>query len=72
MNTTLKVKFAFLATIILLSISTVLPSFYSGTPDWWKTYLSPGGLRLGLDLQGGMHLVLKVNLKKAEENTLEF
>ncbi len=58
--------------VILLSFSTVLPSFYSGTPDWWKTYLAPGGLRLGLDLQGGMHLVLKVNLKKAEENTLEF
>ncbi|MDK9705852.1 MAG: protein translocase subunit SecD [Desulforhopalus sp.] len=72
MNTTLKVKFAFLVMVILLSISTVLPSFYSGTPDWWKTYLAPGGLRLGLDLQGGMHLVLKVNLKKAAENTLEF
>ncbi len=72
MNTTLKVKFAFLAMVVLLSFCTVLPSFYSGTPDWWKTYLAPGGLRLGLDLQGGMHLVLKVNLKKAEENTLEF
>lgn len=72
MNTTLKVKFAFLVMVVLLSISTVLPSFYSGTPSWWKTYLAPGGLRLGLDLQGGMHLVLKVNLKKAEENTLEF
>ncbi len=34
--------------------------------------MAPEGLRLGLDLQGGMHLVLKVNLKKAEENTLEF
>jgi len=72
MNTTLKIKFAFLVMVILLSFSTVLPSFYSGTPGWWKTYLAPGGLRLGLDLQGGMHLVLKVNLKKAEENTLEF
>jgi len=33
--------------------------------------MAPEGLRLGLDLQGGMHLVLKVNLPKAEENTLE-
>lgn len=72
MNTTLKIKFAFLVMVIFLSFTTVLPSFYSGTPSWWKTYLAPGGLRLGLDLQGGMHLVLKVNLKKAEENTLEF
>ncbi len=34
--------------------------------------MAPEGLRLGLDLQGGMHLVLKVNLQKAEENSLEF
>ncbi len=34
--------------------------------------MAPEGLRLGLDLQGGMHLILKVNLKKAEENSLEF
>jgi SecD/SecF fusion protein len=34
--------------------------------------MAPEGLRLGLDLQGGMHLVLKVNLDKAQENTLEF
>jgi SecD/SecF fusion protein len=72
MNTTLKLKFAFLVMVILLAIITVVPSFYAGTPTWWKTYLAPEGLRLGLDLQGGMHLVLKVNLKKAEENSLEF
>ena len=72
MNTTLKLKFAFLIMVILLSVITVVPSFYAGTPAWWKTYLAPEGLRLGLDLQGGMHLVLKVNLKKAEENSLEF
>lgn len=72
MNTTLKLKLAFLVSVILLSFITVVPSFYSGTPDWWKKYMAPEGLRLGLDLQGGMHLVLKVNLKKAEENALEF
>jgi SecD/SecF fusion protein len=72
MTTSLKLKLSFLVLVMLLAISTVLPSFYPGMPQWWKTYLAPGGLRLGLDLQGGMHLVLKVNLKKAEENTLQF
>ena len=72
MNTMLKLKLAFLTSLVLLAIITIVPSFYSGTPSWWKTYMAPEGLRLGLDLQGGMHLVLKVNLKKAEENTLEF
>lgn len=72
MNTSLKLKLGFLLSVILLAVLTVVPSFYAGTPSWWKTYLAPEGLRLGLDLQGGMHLVLKVNLPKAEENTLEF
>ncbi len=71
MNTALKLKLAFLISIILLSFVTVIPSFYQNTPKWWKTYMAPEGLRLGLDLQGGMHLILKVNLQKAAENALE-
>ncbi|SDO46686.1 protein translocase subunit SecD [Desulforhopalus singaporensis] len=72
MNTALKLKLALLVAIMALAVVTVVPSFYANTPSWWKTYMAPEGLRLGLDLQGGMHLVLKVNLKKAEENNLEF
>lgn len=72
MNTALKLKLALLISVIFLAFVTVVPSFYKETPEWWKTYMAPEGLRLGLDLQGGMHLVLKVNLQKAEENTLEF
>ncbi|MCX5870746.1 MAG: protein translocase subunit SecD [Deltaproteobacteria bacterium] len=71
MNTSLKLKIGMLLFLIILSIVTIVPSFYSATPDWWKKYMAPEGLRLGLDLQGGMHLVLKVDLKKAEENSLE-
>lgn len=71
MNTSLKLKLGMLVFLLALSVVTIVPSFYSGTPDWWKKYMAPEGLRLGLDLQGGMHLVLKVDLKKAEENSLE-
>ncbi|MBU3984592.1 MAG: protein translocase subunit SecD [Proteobacteria bacterium] len=71
MNTSLKLKIAILLSLIVLSIVTIVPSFYSATPDWWKKYMAPEGLRLGLDLQGGMHLVLKVDLKKAEADSLE-
>ncbi len=72
MNTSIKLKLVLLFFLIVGSITTIIPSFYSSTPDWWKKYMAPEGLRLGLDLQGGMHLVLKVDLKKAAENTLEF
>jgi SecD/SecF fusion protein len=71
MNTNLKLKIGLLFTVILFSIMTVVPSFYQGTPDWWKKYLAPEGLKLGLDLQGGMHLVLRVDLDKAVENSLD-
>ncbi len=71
MNTSLKLKFSALIFFIALSIVTIIPSFYSSTPDWWQKYMAPEGLRLGLDLQGGMHLVLRVNLDKAEADSLE-
>jgi SecD/SecF fusion protein len=51
MNTLLKVKLAFLVSVLLLAIVTIVPSFYAETPKWWKTYMAPEGLRLGLDLQ---------------------
>lgn len=70
MNTSLKLKLSALFFFICLSIVTIVPSFYNDTPDWWQKYMAPEGLRLGLDLQGGMHLVLQVNLDKAEEVSL--
>ncbi|PID41100.1 MAG: protein translocase subunit SecDF [Proteobacteria bacterium] len=71
MNTSIKLKLCLLFSLVVLAIVTIVPSFYDQTPSWWKKYMAPEGLRLGLDLQGGMHLTLKVNLEKAKENTLE-
>jgi SecD/SecF fusion protein len=72
MNKSLKWKIVLLALIAILSATSVIPSFTQNIPNWWKKYFAPEGLRLGLDLQGGMHLVLKVNLEKAVENSLDF
>ncbi len=71
MTTSLRLKLVAVFFLVLFSLITILPSFYSGIPSWWKRYLAPGGLHLGLDLQGGMHLVLKVNLERAAQNSLE-
>jgi len=67
----LKWKIAVLVFAILFSGVTVMPSFTDSLPGWWTKYLAPAALNLGLDLQGGMHLVLKVDIEKAKENTLE-
>ncbi len=71
MKTSLRLRLGVIFCLVLLSVITLIPSFYGGTPSWWKKYMAPGGLHLGLDLQGGMHLVLKVDLERAAHNTLE-
>ncbi|MEA2084989.1 MAG: protein translocase subunit SecD [Thermodesulfobacteriota bacterium] len=72
MSRTLIWKILLLISLITFSGVTLLPSVYKNVPDWWRNYLAPEGLRLGLDLQGGMHLVLKVDLDRAIENSLDF
>ena len=72
MNKSLRWKFLLVFVLVLFSGLTMLPTFTSNVPDWWKKYISKEGLHLGLDLQGGMHLVLKVDLDKAVENSLDF
>jgi SecD/SecF fusion protein len=71
MNRTLKWKIALLIFMLLIAGVILTPTLYKGAPGWISKYIAPDGLNLGLDLQGGMHLVLKVDLDKAVENTLD-
>ena len=64
-----RLKFFFLFILTLLAILFVLPSFPVGLPDWWQKHVSKG-LNLGLDLKGGMHLVLEVDMDQAVTNAL--
>ena len=57
-------KVAVVGVALIVSIIYVLPSFF---PGWWP-YKQ---INLGLDLQGGMHLVLEVKTEKAVESTTE-
>ncbi|MFH1020496.1 MAG: protein translocase subunit SecD [Pseudomonadota bacterium] len=70
MSSSLRWKITLLLFVTIFAGLTVAPSF-TKVPAWWQKYLAPAGLKLGLDLQGGMHLVLKVDLKKAIENNLD-
>ena len=66
----LKWKMALLAFLTLLSVLLVLPSFYPNLPSWYLKHIYGQRLKLGLDLQGGMHLVLQVDIDKAIQNAL--
>ena len=62
-----------LSLTVLISIVFFLPStpVYPTLPDWWKNYLPSRGITLGLDLQGGIHMVLEVEEEKAVESLVE-
>ncbi len=68
-----KWKLFLIAGLVLVAWIYVIPSLYSTTPGWWTAMriLPREKVRLGLDLQGGVHLVLEVQTRKAVENRIE-
>jgi len=59
-----------LGVVVVLSIVFFLPSYpalYGRLPAWAKSVLPNKGITLGLDLQGGIHLVLQVDEDRAVE-----
>jgi preprotein translocase subunit SecD len=59
------------AAILLIAFVYLVPTLSKELPPWWSTFLPKERIRLGLDLQGGVHLVLEVEAKKAVESHLE-
>ncbi len=66
----LRWKISLMVVLVVASVLIVLPSFYKDTPHWYKKYIYGGGLKLGLDLQGGMHLILRVDVDQAVRNAV--
>jgi len=57
--------------IILIAVFYLFPTLTADLPEFWKKNLPKDKIHLGLDLQGGMHLVLEVDADKAIEATME-
>jgi len=54
-----------------MALIYLVPTLTSDLPMWWSSLLPRDKINLGLDLQGGMHLVLEVEAQKAVESHLE-
>jgi preprotein translocase subunit SecD len=67
----LKIRTALTLLVCLASVIYLLPSLTDSLPASWTNNLPKEKIHLGLDLQGGMHLVMEVDTEKAVENTLE-
>jgi preprotein translocase subunit SecD len=58
---------------VILAIIFSLPNtpVFQYMPEWWKQNMPDKGIVLGLDLQGGLHLVFEVEGDKAVEITTD-
>lgn len=69
----LKWKVSPIIALLVVALVYVMPSVYRKLPSWWTSVgiLPTEKIHLGLDLQGGMHLVLEVQTDKAVRNRME-
>ena len=67
----LKWKFIIYAGITVFAILLVLPTLTSQLPTWFTKVIPTEKIHQGLDLQGGMHLILEVEAEKAVESYVE-
>jgi preprotein translocase subunit SecD len=58
------------ATLTALAVLILLPSISGALPDWWTGTIPTPKIQLGLDLQGGTHLLLEVKLDEAVKTQL--
>ena len=56
---------------LLVALFFMVPNLVQPLPSWWTAPLPTEGIHLGLDLQGGIHLVLEVDDDKAVENSVQ-
>ena len=70
MTTSMKLRGVIVLLCLVFSFAALAPTFIGdGLPDLWKKTFDP--IHLGLDLQGGMHLVLGVEVDKAVESSTD-
>ncbi|HPQ45310.1 MAG TPA: protein translocase subunit SecD [Syntrophales bacterium] len=65
----IKVRGIITIVIIAVALFYLMPSITQKLPSLWKDYTDK--IHLGLDLQGGMHLVMEVETEKAVESAME-
>lgn len=66
-------RFLLIGFTVLISLVFFLPNtpLFKAMPEWWKTNMPNKGIVLGLDLQGGLHLVFEVEGDKAVETSTD-
>jgi preprotein translocase subunit SecD len=64
-------RISLIAIFVVISFLYLTPTLMGSLPSWWSTFLPKDKIHLGLDLQGGTHLVMEVDTQKAVEGSLD-
>lgn len=64
-------RISLIVAFLFISFLYLTPTLVSPLPSWWKGLLPKDKIHLGLDLQGGTHLVMEVETQKAVEGSLD-
>ena len=66
-------RILFIGFTILVAAVFFLPNtpLFKFMPEWWQKSMPSKGIILGLDLQGGLHLVYEVEGDKAVETSVD-
>jgi preprotein translocase subunit SecD len=67
----LGIQIAIYAGLLIIALIYLVPTFSTELPEWWSKFLPKEKVKLGLDLQGGMQLILEVDTIKAIEAEVE-
>ena len=71
MSKTLSYRFFLVIAVVLVAILFLIPTLGGKVPTWLTSVVPIDEIHLGLDLQGGMHLVLEVDVKEAVNAQVE-
>lgn len=66
----LRTRLIIIAVVLAATLFLLYPSV-GPVPEWWQKNLPANAVRLGLDLQGGLHLILEVEREKAVEASVD-
>ena len=67
----IQLRAGLIVVFLVLSILYLLPTLVDPLPKWWTKFLPTEKINLGLDLRGGMHLLLEVEVQKAVDSALD-
>ncbi len=70
MRTRVKTRLIIVLIVLIGALVSVTPSLTGSLPGWWTKILPSKAVQLGLDLRGGMELLLEVQTDEAVNNSL--